>query len=346
MVTLALETSCDDTCAALVTSDHQVLSSVVSSQDEIHAPYQGVVPELASRRHCENINPIIREALNRAERSLEDLTAVAVTYGPGLVGSLLTGVAAAKSIKVTRDIPMIPVNHIEAHIYSVEIENSLTYPYLSLVASGGHTVLLEVEDQDNYGVLGHTRDDAVGEAYDKVAKMLDLGYPGGPHIENLAKDGDPTAVDFPRPTLRGSKRWGWSMKDYDFSFSGIKTAVYYYLRDHDDIDKADVAASFQRAVNDVLVHKTVQAAQDRGVETITVGGGVAANTNLRESFRNRAAEKNRDVVFPSRTLCTDNAAMIGYRANFISERAGLELNAQPRLSEFTHKKLTEEKVVK
>lgn len=318
----------------------------MSSQDEIHAPYQGVVPELASRRHCKNINYVLREALERADVTLEELDAVAVTYGPGLVGSLLTGIAAAKSISATRDIPLIPVNHIEAHVYSIELEKTLQYPYLSLVASGGHTVLLEVEDSTTYGVLGHTKDDAVGEAYDKVAKMLDLGYPGGPEIETLAEKGNPDAVDFPRPTLRGTKRWGWSMEDYDFSFSGIKTAVYYHLRDHPETPDADVAASFQRAVNDVLVHKTLEAAKERDVRTIALGGGVAANSNLRKTFRERADLENCEVHVPSLKLCTDNAAMIGYRSNFVSERAGLELNAQPKLSEFTHKKLTEEKVVK
>lgn len=343
---LAIETSCDDTCASVVTREGEVESNVVSSQDELHAPYQGVVPELASRRHSENINYILREALDRAGVTLDDLSAVAVTYGPGLVGSLLTGIAAAKSIKATQDVPLIPVNHIEAHVYSIEIEHEMTYPYLSLVASGGHTVLLEVRDATTYGVLGHTKDDAVGEAYDKVAKMLDLGYPGGPEVERLAESGDPEAVDFPRPTLRGSKRWGWSMEDYDFSFSGIKTAVYYHLRDHPETDDANVAASFQRAVNDVLVHKTIRAAEDRDVGRIALGGGVAANSNLRESFRERAEVAGCDLFVPSLKLCTDNAAMIGYRSTSVSERAGLGLNAQPRLSEFTHKKLTEEKVVK
>lgn len=343
---LAIETSCDDTCASVVRPGGEILSNVVSSQDELHAPYQGVVPELASRRHCKNINYILRESLDRAEVTLNELEAVAVTYGPGLVGSLLTGVAAAKSLKATLDVPLIPVNHIEAHVYSAEIEHELTYPYLSLVASGGHTVLLEVQDKTTYGVLGHTRDDAVGEAYDKVAKMLDLGYPGGPRIEELARDGDPEAVDFPRPTLRGTKRWGWSMDDYDFSFSGIKTAVYYHLRDHPETKDEDVAASFQRAVNDVLVHKTIEAAKERNVSRIAIGGGVAANSELRDSFRQRAADEGCEVVVPSLELCTDNAAMIGYRSEFVRERGGLDLNAQPRLSEFTHKKLTEEKVVK
>lgn len=333
---LALETSCDDTCAAVVESGGKVRSNVVSSQDEIHSQYQGVVPELASRRHCGNINYVLRETLDRSDRTFFDLDAVAVTYGPGLIGSLLTGVAAAKSVSARFDLELIPVNHIEAHVYSIELEHDIPYPYVSLVASGGHTVLFEVLGSDEYEVLGHTRDDAAGEAYDKVAKMLDLGYPGGPRIESTAQEGRPT-IDFPRPTLNGSKRWSWSLDDFDFSFSGIKTAVYYHLRDHEEAEPADVAASFQQAVNDVLVYKTLRAAEERSCGRIAVGGGVAANGPLRESFRQQAEKQGREVYFPSLEYCTDNAAMIGYRSFSLEERAGLDLNAQPRLSNFTNK---------
>jgi len=333
---LALETSCDDTCAAVLESPDSVRSNVVSSQDDIHNRYQGVVPELASRRHCEIINVVLRDALNQADRSFGDLDGVAVTFGPGLIGSLLTGVAGAKSVAARFDLDLIPVNHIEAHVYSIELEHEIPYPYISLVASGGHTVLFEVRGPREYQVLGHTRDDAAGEAYDKVAKMLDLGYPGGPRIESTAREGTPD-IDFPRPTLRGSKRWSWSLEDFDFSFSGIKTAVYYHLRDHAEADPANVAASFQQAVNDVLVYKTLRAAEDRSCRRIAVGGGVAANGPLRETFRERAEKTDREVYFPSLEYCTDNAAMIGYRSYAVDDRAGLDLNAQPRLSNFTDK---------
>ncbi len=333
---LAVETSCDDTCAAVVESEGEVRSSIVSSQDEIHGRYQGVVPELASRRHSANINYVLKEALNQADCSFSGLDAVAVTFGPGLIGSLLTGVAAAKSVATRFDLDLIPVNHIEAHVYSIELEHDISYPYISLVASGGHTVLFEVRGPQMYEVLGHTRDDAAGEAYDKVAKMLDLGYPGGPRVESTAREGTPS-IEFPRPTLRGSKRWSWSMEDFDFSFSGIKTAVYYYLRDHEESEPTNVAASFQQAVNDVLVFKSLRAAEERSCRRIAVGGGVAANGPLRETFRRKAEESDREVYFPSLEYCTDNAAMIGYRSFSLEERAGLDLNAEPRLSNFTEK---------
>ncbi len=340
---LALETSCDDTCASVVGTEGTVYSNVRTSQDSLHEQYQGVVPELASRRHCEVINRVIREALERSGVTFRDLDQVAVTYGPGLIGSLLTGIAAAKSIHARFDLPLIPVNHVEAHAYSIELNEDLPYPYISLVASGGHTVLFEVKGKKQYRVLGHTKDDAAGEAFDKVAKMLDLGYPGGPEIQRAARDGEPV-IDFPRPTLRGKKRWSWSMEDYDFSFSGIKTAVYYYLRDRESPSTANVAASFQQAVNDVLVHKTLEAAGKWNCERIAVGGGVAANQPLRESFRQRAVRDERSVHFPPFEFCTDNAAMIGYRAGFVEERADLTLNGEPRLSNFTNKTAGGEKI--
>lgn len=335
-VILALETSCDDTCAAVVETPRSIRSNVVSSQDELHGKYQGVVPELASRRHCEVINGVIREALDRGSTDWNGLNSVAVTYGPGLIGSLLTGVAAAKSIAAGYDLDLIPVNHIKAHVYSVELEHSLEYPYIGLVASGGHTVLFEVTGDKSCFVLGHTRDDAAGEAYDKVAKMLDLGYPGGPEIQALAENGSPE-LDFPRPTLQGEKRWEWSLDEYDFSFSGLKTAVYYHLRDHPDSSASDVAASFQQAVNDVLIFKTLRAAKERDVPRVAVSGGVAANRDLRRRFHQRTEKDNLSVVFPSASLCTDNAAMIGYQAQSVSRRANMRLNAEPRLTEFTNK---------
>ena len=329
---LAIETSCDDTCASILTPEGEVLSSVITGQEEIHAEYNGIVPELASRRHCELINIVLKKTLARAGIELEDLTEVAVTYGPGLIGSLLTGIAAAKAIAARFDIPLIPVNHIEAHAYCLLLEYDLEYPFISLVASGGHSMLLEVKSGTEYELLGRTRDDAAGEAYDKVANMLNLGYPGGPAIQKLAQDGNPETIKFPRPTLGDGKRWQWRVENYDFSFSGLKTAVYYHLKDNPEADKANVAASFQQAVNDCLVHKTIEAAREYGVNTICVGGGVAANQNLRDNFNHRAEKKGIRVLFPSLQWCTDNAAMIGLRATDTEEEAPLTLNAQPNLS--------------
>ncbi len=329
---LAIETSCDDTCAAILTPEGEVLSSVVTSQEELHAEYNGVVPELASRRHCELINIVLKKALSRADTDLEDLTEVAVTYGPGLIGSLLTGIAAAKSIAARFNIPLTPVNHIEAHAYSLLLEHDPEYPFISLVASGGHSMLLKVKSETDYELLGRTRDDAAGEAYDKVANMLDLGYPGGPAIQKLAGEGDPGKIKFPRPTLGDGKRWQWRVDNYDFSFSGLKTAVYYYLKENPEADKADVAASFQQAVNDCLVHKALAAAREYKIPTICVGGGVAANQNLRDNFNRQAEKKGIKVFFPSLQWCTDNAAMIGLRAPGIDKEAPLTLNAKPNLS--------------
>lgn len=326
---LALETSCDDTCAAVVTAGGEILSNVVSGQEAIHGEFQGVVPELASRRHCEVILTVLHRALEEANVRPADLDAVAVTREPGLIGSLLAGVAAAKVIAARHDLPLIPVNHIEAHAYSVELEHDVNPPYVSLVASGGHTALFEVRDETTYRLLGRTRDDAAGEAYDKVAKMMELGYPGGPEIERTARDGNPGAIAFPRPTLDGDRRWAWRCEELDFSFSGLKTAVYYHLRDHPDARPADVAASFQRALNDVLVHKTLIAAERAGPSRVCVTGGVAANGPLREAFREQGRRRDTTVRFPSPELCTDNAAMVGHRARAVDARADLTLNASP-----------------
>lgn len=332
---LAFETSCDDSCVAVVGTDGTIYSNIVSSQHDLHSEFQGVVPELASRRHCEMITVVMKKALSEADTSLEEIQQVAVTYGPGLVGSLLTGIAAAKSVSARHNLPLIPVNHIEGHIYSIELEESVSYPYITLVASGGHTALFQVEGPNQFQILGHTQDDAAGEAYDKVAKMLDLGFPGGPAVETLAEEGNPNTYDFPCPTVTGSKRWSWSSENLDFSFSGLKTAVYYHLKEFPDSDPADVAASFQQAVNDTLAFKTIKAAREQGISTICLGGGVAANSHLRETFRNAPDADRFDFYFPSLAYCTDNAAMIGHRAREIDEQAGLDLNAQPNLSTFS-----------
>lgn len=329
---LALETSCDETSAAVVDPEGTIVSHTVASQHEIHEKYKGIVPELASRRHCEVINVILKETLEEAQIGWEALRGVAVTHGPGLVGSLLVGITGAKAISFRFELPLIPVNHIEAHAYSVEIDHNIDYPYISLVASGGHTVILLVNSSQDFEVLGGTRDDAAGEAFDKVAKMLDLGYPGGPEIERLAGEGNPEAIDFPRPTLTGSGRWNWRIDDYDFSFSGLKTAVYYYLSEHPEADSADVAASFQRALNDCLVYKTVEAAREHEVNQVALGGGVVANQTLRDCFEKQAAKHNLELFSPSFEYCTDNAAMIGFRAQQVEATAGPELNAEPNLS--------------
>jgi N6-L-threonylcarbamoyladenine synthase len=341
---LAIETSCDDTCAAIFDEKRELLSSVVSSQHDIHAEFQGVVPELASRRHCEVINFILKKSLAEAGVAIEDISQVAVTYGPGLTGSLLTGIAAAKSIAARFDLPLLAVNHIEAHSYSVFLEHEPDYPYISLVASGGHSIILHVKSEDDYEILGHTRDDAAGEAYDKVAKMLGLGYPGGPAIQKIAEEGDPDKIVFPRPTLTGTKRWNWRIEDYDFSFSGLKTAVYYYCRENPDAEARNVAACFQRAVNDCLIYKAIKAALEFNVKNICVGGGVAANSALRDDFKCQAEKEGIDIYFPSLKNCTDNAAMVGMRALLAPQRASLELNAQPNLSMLSPKKAKKESI--
>ncbi|MFP4686968.1 MAG: tRNA (adenosine(37)-N6)-threonylcarbamoyltransferase complex transferase subunit TsaD [bacterium] len=341
---LAIETSCDDTCAAIFDSNKKLLSSVVSSQHDVHAEFQGVVPELASRRHCEVINFILKKTLTQADVRLQDLTRVAVTYGPGLIGSLLTGIAAAKSIAACFDLPLLAVNHIEAHAYSVFLEHKPDYPYISLVASGGHSILLHVKSDSDYEILGHTRDDAAGEAYDKTAKMLNLGYPGGPAIQKLAAQGNPAGIDFPRPTLTGTKRWNWRIEDYDFSFSGLKTAVYYYWMKNQNSNPADIAASFQQAVNDCLIYKTIRAAQELNVKNICLGGGVAANSALRDDFKEQAEKQGMTVYFPELKNCTDNAAMVGMRALIAPEKTDLKLNARPNLSVLSPKKEKQEAV--
>ena len=301
-VLLGIETSCDETAAAVVAGGVDVRSSVVSSQVDLHARFGGVVPEIASRAHVELLGPVVAEALVESGRSGDDIDAVAATVGPGLVGSLLVGVAAAKALALVWDVPFVGVNHLEAHLYAAFLdEPALEPPMVALLVSGGHTLLVAVDGHGRYRILGSTVDDAAGEAFDKVARFLGLGYPGGPAIDRTALTGDPTAVDFPRAMLDAG---------YDFSFSGLKTAVVTYVRRHPDVATEDVAASFQQAVVDVLVAKTRRAARDTGVTEVCLGGGVAANSLLRERMLDACAADGLRCHLPSRSMCTDNAAMV------------------------------------
>jgi N6-L-threonylcarbamoyladenine synthase len=304
---LGIETSCDETAAAVVEDGRIVRSSVVSSQADLHARFGGVVPEIASRAHVELIDDVIEEALFEAGVMLTDLDAVAAVHGPGLAGSLLVGVSAAKAIALATGLPYVGVHHHEAHVYAALLEDpGLEPPLVTLVVSGGHTLLIRMDDHGAYRVLGQTVDDAAGEAFDKVARLLGLGYPGGPAIERAAREGDPDAIAFPRPMLG---------EGCDFSFSGLKTAVVHYLHAHPDAAVVDVAASFQAAVVDVCAAKLLGAARDAGVPTVVLGGGVAANSVLRARVAGAAGPELR-VVVPSRALCTDNAAMVAAVAAF------------------------------
>jgi len=299
---LGIETSCDETAAAIVDDGRNIRSSVVSSQSDLHALYGGVVPEIASRAHVELINDVIAQSLVEAGATLGEVDAVAAVHGPGLAGALLVGVSAAKAIALATGRPYVGVNHHEAHVYAGLLEDpALEPPFVTLVVSGGHTLLIAMEEHGRYRVLGQTVDDAAGEAFDKVARFLGLGYPGGPAIDRLALEGDPAAVAFPRPMLDDGN---------DFSFSGLKTAVVQYVRKHPDVEVADVAASFQAAVVDVLVTKLLRVAEAAGVETIVIGGGVAANSELRTRLLDEGLTSGLRVVLPSISLCTDNAAMV------------------------------------
>lgn len=328
---LAIESSCDETAAAVVKNGRKVLSNVIFSQIELHKLYGGVVPEIASRKHIEKINQVIGEALSEAKMALNDMTAIAVTYGPGLVGALLVGVSAAKAISFASGLPLVGVHHIEGHISANYIENKdLEPPFLCLVVSGGHTHLVVVKDYGEYEIIGRTRDDAAGEAFDKVARAIGLGYPGGPKIDKLAKEGNPDAIHFPRARVEESA--------YDFSFSGLKSAVLNYLNScemkGESVNRADVAASFQKAVIDVLVGHALVAAEDYHINKFAIAGGVASNSSLRGAFE--AECKARGIAFyhPSPILCTDNAAMIGAAGYYEYQkgvRSGLDLNAQPNL---------------
>jgi N6-L-threonylcarbamoyladenine synthase len=299
---LGIETSCDETAAAVVVEARDVLSSVVSSQVDLHARYGGVVPEIASRAHVDLLTPVIAQALVEAGVEDSSIDAVAATVGPGLVGSLLVGVSAAKALALVWDVPFVGVNHLEAHLYASLLEEpDLEMPVVVLLVSGGHTMLVAMEDHGRYRMLGSTIDDAAGEAFDKVARYLGLGYPGGPAVDRLAMEGDPQAIRFPRAMLDGG---------YDFSFSGLKTAVVNHVRKHPDVSAADVCASFQEAVVDVLVTKARRAAAEIGAKGMCLGGGVAANSQLRERFLDVCVEEGIHGFLPSRAMCTDNAAMV------------------------------------
>jgi N6-L-threonylcarbamoyladenine synthase len=311
MRVLAIETSCDDTGAAVILDGRKILSNIVSSQVSVHQKYGGVVPELASRRHIESIIPIVTEALEMAEVTLREIDGIAVTQGPGLVGSLLVGLSFAKSLSFATGIPFVGVNHIEGHLSAIFLEkNPPRFPFIGLVVSGGHTSLFRVNGFGKYKRLGQTKDDAAGEAYDKVAKLLGLGYPGGPIIDELSRTGNPKAIRFPRPSI--------GKNSFDFSFSGLKTAVVNYVKAHPEppggypkelID--DIVSSFQEAVVEVLVKKTLQAARHQKLRRIVLSGGVAANRRLRQRMQEDASLEKVDVYIPSPLFCTDNAAMIG-----------------------------------
>jgi N6-L-threonylcarbamoyladenine synthase len=327
MKVLGIETSCDETAAAVVVDGHRVLSSVVSSQVDLHAAFGGVVPELASRAHVELLTPVVAEALVEAGTDGEGIGAVAATVGPGLVGSLLVGLSAAKALALVWGVPFVGVNHLEAHIYASFLEEpDLEPPLVVLIVSGGHTLLVAMEGHGRYRLLGSTIDDAAGEAYDKVARFLGLGYPGGPAIDRLAMQGDPTAIAFPR---------GLRNEGYDFSFSGIKTSVVTYVRKHPEVSTADVAASFQEAVVDVLVTKAQRAAAEIGATGIVLGGGVAANTRLRERVLDACIADGLRGFLPSREMCTDNAAMVAAAGWFRLKSDGptpLGVGADPNLA--------------
>ncbi len=333
MIVLGIETSCDDTAAAVL-EDKTLRSSIVSSQDAVHGPFGGIVPELASRHHVIHILAVIHAALEKAGIGLGDVDGIAVTHGPGLVGSLLVGLSAAKGIALARDIPLVGVNHLEGHMLAVFLEREIEFPYVALLVSGGHTSLYLAEAAGSYRKIGATRDDAAGEAFDKAAKMLGLGFPGGRVIDQLAKKGDKAALRFPRAVVRGAR--------YDFSFSGLKTALRELLRKEYGIGAdpqapslpepvlCDIAASFQEAVVDVLVNATVRAAQELGVGRIVVSGGVSANSRLRAHMAAVAEPQGIAVYVPSPKFCTDNAAMIavaGARRLARNERDPLTLNA-------------------
>jgi N6-L-threonylcarbamoyladenine synthase len=346
-LTLGIETSCDETAAAVLKDGRQIRSSVIASQEALHAPFGGIVPELASRRHVEAVWPVVREALTSAGATLADLDGIAATAGPGLIGSLLVGLSFGKALAFAIDLPLVGVNHLEGHLYAALLEHEdLIFPFTGLIASGGHTHLYLAEAQGQYRLLGRTRDDAAGEAFDKVAKFLGLGYPGGPLIEDRARKGDPDTIRFPRPLPQGGA--------YDFSFSGLKTAVVNYVKGlgyrvegregpHlnprpftlDPALIADICAGFQEAVVDALVRVTLAAAKASASSRIVVAGGVACNGRLRSKLTQRAADERIEVYYPTPSLCTDNAAMIaaaGYPRLLRGERAPLSLNADADLA--------------
>ena len=327
---LAIESSCDETACAILKNGREVLSNIISTQIELHKKFGGVVPEVASRKHIENIPMVVQEALEEANITFDDVDHIAVTYGPGMVGAVLVGLSYAKALAYTLDIPLVGVNHIEGHVSANYIEDkNLKPPFITLIVSGGHTHLVEVKDYGKYEILGKTRDDASGEAFDKIARAMGLGYPGGPIIDRLAKQGNKKAIDFPRACMD---------EGYDFSFSGLKSAVLNYLNSkkmkNEEIVVEDVCASFQEAVVEVLSTKAIKAAKEKGYDTIALAGGVAANSALREKLTTMCSKENISVKYPSLILCTDNAAMIGCAGyyNFINGKIhDMSLNAVPNL---------------
>ncbi|MEE1315474.1 MAG: tRNA (adenosine(37)-N6)-threonylcarbamoyltransferase complex transferase subunit TsaD [Faecalimonas sp.] len=328
---LAIESSCDETAASVVKNGREVLSNVISSQIELHKLYGGVVPEIASRKHIEKINQVIEEALAEAGVSLDDITAIGVTYGPGLVGALLVGVAEAKAIAYAKKLPLVGVHHIEGHISANYIENqTLEPPFLCLVVSGGHTHLVCVRDYGKYEIIGRTRDDAAGEAFDKVARAIGLGYPGGPKIEKLSKEGNAEAIVFPKAHVADAP--------YDFSFSGVKSSVLNYINGcqmkGETYCEADIAASFQKAVTDVLVDNAMRAVKEYGISKFAIAGGVASNGTLRGAMQKACEDNEVEFYHPSPIYCTDNAAMIGVAAYYeymSGTRHSWDLNAVPNL---------------
>lgn len=331
LIILGIESSCDETAAAVVRNGREILSNVISSQIDLHKLYGGVVPEIASRKHIEKINQVIEEALKEAKITLDEVDAIGVTYGPGLVGALLVGVAEAKAISYAKGIPLVGVHHIEGHISANYIEHAdLKPPFLCLIVSGGHTHLVIVKDYGVFEILGRTRDDAAGEAFDKVARAIGLGYPGGPKIDKLSFEGNENAVIFPKAKVNDAP--------YDFSFSGVKSAVLNYINKAkmtgQEIVKADLAASFQKAVVDVLVENTLRAAKDYRISKIAIAGGVASNQHLRAAMERACQKEKKNLYYPSPVFCTDNAAMIGVAAYYEylkGTRHGLDLNAVPNL---------------
>ncbi len=325
-VILGIETSCDETAAAIVVDGRQVLANVVSSQVDLHARYGGVVPEIAGRAHESLLTPVIAEAMVEAGVTDDDIDVVAATHGPGLIGSLLIGVSAAKALALGWGLPFIGINHHEAHLYAALIEEpEMEFPLVVMLVSGGHTMLIEFQDHGRYKLLGATVDDAAGEAFDKVARYLGLGYPGGPVIDRLSQEGDPNAIKF-TPPMRN--------EGLNFSFSGLKTAVVNYVRQHPDVETAYVAASFQSAVVDVLTHKARKAAREIGAKGICLAGGVAANSELREKTLDMCVEDGIQGFLPSRAMCTDNAAMVAATAWWRMQSEGqspLDLGADPNL---------------
>lgn len=328
---LAIESSCDETAASVVKNGRTVLSNIISSQIDLHTLFGGVVPEIASRKHIEKINQVIEEALIEAHMSLEEMTAIAVTYGPGLVGALLVGVAEAKALAYAAKKPLVGVHHIEGHVSANFIENpDLEPPFMCLIVSGGHTHLVIVKDYGEFEILGRTRDDAAGEAFDKVARAVGLGYPGGPKVDKAAKEGNPHAIEFPRAKVGDNP--------YDFSFSGLKSAVLNYINHAkmmgEEINVPDLAASFQNAVVEVLVSRTIEAAKQHGYKRVAIAGGVASNSALRAGMEKACKEAGIQFFHPSPIFCTDNAAMIGAAAYYEYKkgaRAGWDLNAVPNL---------------